>query len=169
MALGKEMMGCSLIEKSLFVSSSKLFLNCTSNNTTFQQKQNRFLVNPVLVPLEQRRVHLRKVSKLAPVVAAISEDLIKAVPDQKEKAVKFKVRAVVTVRNKNKEDFKETLVKHLDAFTEMIGRNVVLQLISTEEDPSKSFSFFWILSLIIHSFLLKKRSFVPISGFSSFG
>ena len=90
-------------------------------------------------------MHLRKVSKLAPVVAAISEDLIKAVPDQKEKAVKFKVRAVVTVRNKNKEDFKETLVKHLDAFTEMIGRNVVLQLISTEENPSKCFSFFWIV------------------------
>ncbi|XWS20064.1 hypothetical protein CRYUN_Cryun31cG0069400 [Craigia yunnanensis] len=135
MALGKEMMGCSLIEKSSFVSSSKLFLNCTSNNTTFQQKKNRFLVNPVLVPLEQRRVHLRKVSKLAPVVAAISEDLIKAVPDQKEKPVKFKVRAVVTVRNKNKEDFKETLVKHLDALNYKIGRNVVLELISTEEDP----------------------------------
>ena len=144
MALATEMMGCSLIEKSSFLSSSKLWLNCISNNTTFLQKQNRFLFNPVLVPLEQRRVHLRKVFKSS-VVAAISEDLIKAVPDQKEKAVKFKVRAVVTVRNKNKEDFKETLVKHLDAFTEMIGRNVVLQLISTEENPSKCFSFFWIV------------------------
>ncbi|XVE88618.1 hypothetical protein DITRI_Ditri19aG0084000 [Diplodiscus trichospermus] len=133
MALAKEMMGSSLIERSSFVSSSKLFLNFTSKNATFQQKQNRFLVNPALVPLEQRRVHMRKVAK--PPVAAISEDLIKSVPDQKEKAVQFKVRAAVTVRNKNKEDFKETLVKHLDAFTDKIGRNVVLELISTEEDP----------------------------------
>lgn len=71
-----------------------------------------------------------------PVVAAISEDLdlVKVVP---EKAVKFKVRAVVTVRNKNKEDFKETLVKHLDAFTDKIGRNVALELISTDYDPSE--------------------------------
>ncbi|XWS18807.1 hypothetical protein CRYUN_Cryun32bG0076700 [Craigia yunnanensis] len=134
MALAKEMMGCSLIERSSFVSSSKVFLNCTSNNiTTFQQKPNRFLVNPVLFPLDQRKVHLRKVAN--PPVAAISEDLIEYVPDQKEKAVKFKVRAAVTVRNKNKEDFKETLVKHLDAFTDKIGRNIVLELISTEEDP----------------------------------
>lgn len=77
-------------------------------------------------------------------MAAISEDLVKAsspssVPAA-EKAVRFKVRAVVTVRNKIKEDFKETLVKHLDALTDRIGRNVVLELISTEIDPSKSLS-----------------------------
>ncbi|OMO66150.1 Lipoxygenase [Corchorus olitorius] len=132
MALAKEIMGCSLIERSSFVSSSsKVFLNCTSTsyNTFHNKKQQQ---NQFFVPL-------RKVSKL-PVVAAISEDLIKAVPksvpsDQKEKAVTFKVRAAVTVRNKNKEDFKQTLVKHLDAFTDKIGRNVVLELISTEEDP----------------------------------
>ncbi|KAB2061012.1 hypothetical protein ES319_A10G058400v1 [Gossypium barbadense] len=132
MAVAKEMMGCSS-----FVSSSKVFLNSTYG---FQQKQNRFLfVKPVWVPMEQkRRVHLRKAAKV-PVVAAISEDLIKAkakaVPAQKEKAVEFKVTATITIRNKNKEDFKETLVKHFDAFTDMIGRNVVLELISTEEDP----------------------------------
>jgi hypothetical protein len=31
-------------------------------------------------------------------------------------------------------------VKHLDALTDRIGRNVVLQLFSTEIDPSKNFS-----------------------------
>ncbi|OMP06843.1 Lipoxygenase, partial [Corchorus capsularis] len=129
MALAKEIMGCSLMERSSFVSSSsKVFLNCTSTSyNTFHNKK------------QQQNFPLRKVSKL-PVVAAISEDLIKAVPNsvpagQKEKAVTFKVRAAVTVRNKNKEDFKQTLVKHLDAFTDKIGRNVVLELISTEEDP----------------------------------
>lgn len=74
---------------------------------------------------------MKKVLK-APVVAAISEDLIRITP---EKAVKFKVRAVVTVRNKNKEDLKESLLKQLDAFTDKIGRNVVLELISSEIDP----------------------------------
>uniref|UniRef100_A0A5B6YZ35 Lipoxygenase n=1 Tax=Davidia involucrata TaxID=16924 RepID=A0A5B6YZ35_DAVIN len=49
--------------------------------------------------------------------------------------MKFKVRAVVIVRNKHKEDLKETIVKKLDAFTDKIGRNVVLELVSTEIDP----------------------------------
>ncbi|GMI89991.1 lipoxygenase 3, Arabidopsis thaliana lipoxygenase 3 [Hibiscus trionum] len=118
MALAKEMMGCSLIQRSSFVSSSKVFLNCSGNATCFRQRQNRFPPLPA--------VHLRKVFK-TPVVAAVSEDLIKALPNHKEKAVEFKVRAAVTIRNKNKEDFKKTLVKHFDAFTDMLGRNVVLE------------------------------------------
>ncbi|WVZ25533.1 hypothetical protein V8G54_004077 [Vigna mungo] len=52
-----------------------------------------------------------------------------------EKPVKFKVRAVITVRNKIKEDLKETIVKHIDALADKIGRNVVLELVSTEIDP----------------------------------
>ncbi|KAK8477336.1 hypothetical protein V6N13_033849 [Hibiscus sabdariffa] len=61
----------------------------------------------------------------------------KVEPHQNDQSVKFKVRAAVTVRNKNREDFKETLMKHWDAFTDKIGRNVVLELISTEEDPTE--------------------------------
>ncbi|KAK8514216.1 hypothetical protein V6N13_063119 [Hibiscus sabdariffa] len=134
MAAAKEMMGWSLIQRSSFDS--------TTTGFQFQQNHNRFLVNPVLLPSKQKRVHMRRVAKV-PVVAAVSENLIKAVPDQTDESAKFKVRAVVTVRNKNKEDFKETLMKHLDAFTDKIGRNVVLELISTEEDdktkaPKKS-------------------------------
>ncbi|KAL5172259.1 Aminopeptidase M1 [Glycine soja] len=53
-----------------------------------------------------------------------------------KKPLQFKVRAVVTVRNKIKEDFKETMLKHLDAINDSIGtRNVVLELINTEIDP----------------------------------
>lgn len=134
MAISKEIMGGSMIERSSFVSSTNVFLN--------QKKQNMLIVNPVLVPLERRRVvvPLRKVVK-GP-VAAVSEDLVKAVPFSvpAEKAEKFKVRAVVTVKNKSKEDFKDTIVKNLDAFTDKIGRNIVLQLVSTEIDPSKPIS-----------------------------
>ena len=131
MSFAKEIMGCSIIEKTSFASSSKVFLN-----HNFQKRQGQFCVRPVLVPLERRVVR--------GTVAAISEDLVlKSVPSvPAEKPVKFKVRAVVTVRNKNKEDLKESLVKQLDAFTDKIGRNVVLELVSTEIDPSKPiFSF----------------------------
>ncbi|XP_050285261.1 linoleate 13S-lipoxygenase 3-1, chloroplastic-like [Quercus robur] len=130
MAMGKEIMGCSIIERSSFVSSTKVFLNHGKNNNN-----NMFLVKP----LQKRRVlvPLRKVVK-HPVVAAVSENLVKAVPIVSvpvEKAEKFKVRAVVTVKNKNKEEFKDKIAKHFDAFTDKIGRNIVLQLVSTEIDP----------------------------------
>jgi lipoxygenase len=93
------------------------------------------------VPLQQirRQEQVRRVVK-GPPVAVISEDIIKANNNTSlpVKAVKFKVRALVTVRNKHKEDLKETIVKRLDALTDnIIGRNVVLELISTEVDPSK--------------------------------
>eukprot|EP00257_Ricinus_communis_P028341 XP_025015755.1 linoleate 13S-lipoxygenase 3-1, chloroplastic [Ricinus communis] len=136
MALAKEFMGSSLIDKSSFVSTSKAVFF----NHNFPQK-NQFLVStpPGFVSLQQRKiVNVKRIVKKGP-VAAISEDLIKANNSHDitvtEKAVKFKVRAVVTVRNKHKEDFKETIAKQLDAFADKIGRNVVLELISTEVDP----------------------------------
>ncbi|GER28382.1 lipoxygenase [Striga asiatica] len=124
MALAREIMGFSLIERSSFLdaSSSRLLLN---------RPKNRFFV-----PRGGRRVQPvvnRAVKGTTPVAAIIEDlDLVKVVP---EKAVKFKVRAVVTVRNKNKEDFNEALVKHLDSFADKIGRNVVLELISNDIDP----------------------------------
>ena len=131
MAMGKEIMGGSMIERSSFVSSTKVFLNHGKNN-------NMFLVKH----LEKRRaaVPLRKVVK-GPVVAAVSEDLVKSVPVVSVTAEKFRVRAVVTVENKNKQDFKDKIVKHLDCLTDNIGRNIVLQLVSTEIDPSKPISY----------------------------
>ncbi|PON83576.1 Lipoxygenase [Trema orientale] len=137
MALAKEILGSAIIERTSLVSSSSY--SKVSVNQSFSRKQSQFLVSPVLVPLEQRKaVHLRKAVR-GP-VAAVSEDLVRkpAVPSSapvESKPVKFRVRAVVTVRNKIKEDLQETLVKHLDALIDKIGRNVVLELISTEKDP----------------------------------
>ncbi|XP_010273845.1 PREDICTED: linoleate 13S-lipoxygenase 3-1, chloroplastic-like [Nelumbo nucifera] len=121
MAGMKQITGCSLIERTSFLPSSRFLLNNHFNQQWFR---------PAVVPLRERRVHLRKAARTP--VAAISEKLVKVEP---EKPVKFKVRAVVTVRKKNKEDFKETIARHLDSFTDMIGWNVVLQIVSTEVDP----------------------------------
>ncbi|KAK6796049.1 hypothetical protein RDI58_009504 [Solanum bulbocastanum] len=121
MALAKEIMGISLLEKSSSFTNSSSMALFNRNN---YHKENHLWFNQQF----QGRRNLFRQSTMA----AISENLIKVVP---EKAVKFKVRAVVTVRNKNKEDLKETIVKHLDAFTDKIGRNVTLELISTDMDP----------------------------------
>nr|VDD58707.1 unnamed protein product [Brassica oleracea] len=130
MALAKELMGYPLTSKRpLLVWSASHFKKRT--------QPAQFSIKPF-----DRRPRTSK----SGVVAAISEDLVKTLrfntttgdrksEEEEKAAVKFKVRAVVTVRNKNKEDFKETLVKHLDAFGDKIGRNVVLELVSTELDP----------------------------------
>ncbi|KAG7025897.1 Linoleate 13S-lipoxygenase 3-1, chloroplastic, partial [Cucurbita argyrosperma subsp. argyrosperma] len=136
MALANEILGSSFLHKSPLVSQSKLFQTTLSS-------ANQFM--PIWgFPDKKRKVVLVRKAVKGP-VAAISEDLdlglgldlVKPVP-LVEKPVEFKVRAVVTIRNKNKEDFKETIFKHLDAFTDRIGQNVVLQLISTEIDPRRN-------------------------------
>lgn len=138
MALAKEMMGYSMIERSPWLASSKK-LRLKYRDNSLPQRKTQLRINPGSVFLEHRRTN-------PVVVAALSEDLIKSIGssnsssgrENENKAVKFKVRAVMTVRNKSKQDLKDTIVKHLDAFSEKIGRNVVLELISsTEIDPSK--------------------------------
>ena len=136
MALTKEIVGSSfMINGSSFLFSSKVPLNRNSI-------EKCFLVRPRLDLLERRSLlHSRK--DLKGPVAAISEDLFKAAVPllPVDKPVKFRVRAVITVRNKIKEELRETIVKHLDAFTDKIGRNVALQLVSTQIDPSKLHDF----------------------------
>ncbi|XP_038996105.1 linoleate 13S-lipoxygenase 3-1, chloroplastic-like [Hibiscus syriacus] len=135
MAAAKEMMGSSLIQRSSFDSSNR------TTSFLFRQNQNRFLVNHVLLPSKQRSLRLRRaaivpvVVTLITLVVAVSDNLIKVAPDQNDKGVQFKVRAAVIVRNKNNEDLNDALMEHLDAFTDEIERNVVLEIISTEEDP----------------------------------
>ncbi|KAH0916361.1 hypothetical protein HID58_030807, partial [Brassica napus] len=130
MALVKEIMGHPLI-------SGRPSLVFSASHFKKKTQTTQFSIKPF-----DRRP---KTSKSG-VVSAISEDLVKTLrfstttgdrksEEEEKAAVKFKVRAVVTVRNKNKEDFKETLFKHLDAFGDKIGRNIVLELISTELDP----------------------------------
>lgn len=129
MAGAKQILGSSMMERSSLVPSTGFLLT-----QRFRQQKNQLHFPPVLVPSVKRGLHSRRTAKT--VVAAVSEKIAKTVP---EKPVKFKVRAVLTVRKKNKEDLKETFVNHFDALTEKIGRKVGLQLFSSEINPSKLF------------------------------
>lgn len=160
MALANEIIGSSFLHKTSLVSQSQLFQSGGLEKQFFK---------PIwVVPVEKRKVVAQLRKAVNSPVAAISEDLVKAVP-LADKPVKNKVRAVVTIRNKNKEDIKETIVKQLDAFTDRIGQNVVLQLISTEIDPSESFfpsfSCFFFFSF---QFLDVLYSSFPLLGFFLF-
>jgi hypothetical protein len=46
-------------------------------------------------------------------------------------------RAVVTVRRKRKDDAKGRVAEQMDAYADKLGRSVLLELVSTETDPSK--------------------------------
>ncbi|GKA76598.1 linoleate 13S-lipoxygenase 3-1, chloroplastic [Tanacetum coccineum] len=123
MALAKELMGTSIL----------------------QENQPSFTNSKALKPMHQNHVSIsqngsfRIRTKVVVVKSAISEDIAKFVTKSGEKdskKVSFKVRGVLTVRNKVQEDFKETLVKKIDAFADqLIGRNVVLELFSLDIDP----------------------------------
>lgn len=144
MAGAKEIMGTSIMERS---SSTKLLIQRFNH----QRRKAEF------VKFNKGK---RLLNGVKPIIAAVSEDyyLINTSPpsdlslnlnDNQSGDPKLKIRAVVTVRKKIKEDFKEAFVKHFDNFAEKFGRNVVLQLVSTEVDPSM---FLFIFSFILISF-----------------
>ncbi|XP_057535610.1 linoleate 13S-lipoxygenase 3-1, chloroplastic [Amaranthus tricolor] len=129
MAVAKEIMSIPLIERSLLISSTNLI-------QTFHKRKS---------PVYSKPFRGKRLSVVKP-LAAVSEEyyLIKTSPpsdlrinhhDHNSGDSKLKVRAVVTVRNKNKQDFKESVVRHFDNLADKIGRNVVLQLVSTQIDP----------------------------------
>ncbi|MED6204734.1 hypothetical protein PIB30_011707 [Stylosanthes scabra] len=139
MAFTKEIMGSSLIHRSpqWLLSSSSNSSNSKPPLFHFLQMRNENTTSNVRL--------ITKASAAAFPFAPVTQDLLNKAPStsttpslraNKEKPVQFKVRAVVTVRNKIKEDFQETVVKHFDAIADsMIGRCIFLELISTDIDP----------------------------------
>lgn len=135
MAVCNEITGLSQLERSSFAPAPSSFL--------LRGKQRRLcFASPALVSMEQTR-RRRRSCRSTKVVAAISEDVVNLVVGKPE-PVKFTVRAAVTVRRKSKEDVKEAIANHLDALADKIGRNVVLELISTEINPSKLLFFYFL-------------------------
>ena len=152
MALVREFMGSSshvLDRSSPFTTPSSKILGLNKNLLFYPRTNKRFCVSC----LEKGDSQIKKNGRTSP-ISAISDKMGRIVP---EKPVKFKVRAVVTVRNKNKEDFRETIVKQLDAFSEKIGRNVVLELISSDTDPSK---LTFLFHLVNHAFPCEEENMI---------
>ncbi|GJS46918.1 hypothetical protein Tco_0597039, partial [Tanacetum coccineum] len=121
MALAKELMGTSILQE-----------NQPSFHNSVKPMHHH---NHVSIP-ENGSFRIR--TKAVVVKSTIIEDIAKFVTksEKDSKKVSFKVRVVLTVRNKVQEDFKETLVKKIDAFADqLIGRNVVLELFSLDIDP----------------------------------
>lgn len=119
MAATKELLTSSFLQR------SPLFPPLSSQNLSFQSRQRSCVVT-------------RRQSKSTVIATAVTENFIKVASKVAvEKPVKFKVRASVTVRRKAKEGLKETIGNQLDAFSDKIGRNIVLELVSNEIDQSK--------------------------------
>ncbi|PKA47033.1 putative lipoxygenase 6 [Apostasia shenzhenica] len=111
------------LSSSLLKRSSSLFLSGGE-----QSKLNLFATKPN----NQAERTLQR-----PLVAAamIAERPVVSAPVEKEKPVKFKVRAAVTVRRKKKQSMKEKVEGQLDAFADMLGQSIMLELFGTEIDP----------------------------------
>ncbi|KAK7277039.1 hypothetical protein RIF29_18188 [Crotalaria pallida] len=119
---------------SLFQHNNPMLLLHQNNRTTSSTTRTRQVVMMRLGSTNKKGATTRFP------VEAISEDLIKpyvyySSASSDSNKPQFKVTAVVTVRNNTTHDFKDCIAKHIDAITDKIGRNVVLQLISTQIDP----------------------------------
>lgn len=128
MAMCKDVAGFSLMEK------SSSFLPCTKSVFLRHRGQGKPGLSPA--PVNKKRAAISVKPMRGPVVAAVIEDVV--VKSAVTKTQQFNVAAVVTVRRKIKEDLKGSILEQLDAWSEKLGRNVVLELVSTEIDPSKN-------------------------------
>ncbi|XP_020586977.1 probable lipoxygenase 6 [Phalaenopsis equestris] len=81
---------------------------------------------PILFPAKQGGFLSRSLRLMRSPVATLREEVVSLVVG---KPAKIKVRAVITVRKKSKEDLLDAVAKQLDP---KIGKNVVLELISTQ-------------------------------------
>ncbi|XP_042384066.1 putative lipoxygenase 5 [Zingiber officinale] len=122
MAASSEILGSSFLQQTSLLPSW--------NSPLFRRdEQSRLSVTPP--PKQSRRRSCRAVRPpLAAVV--IKERFVKV--EREEKAVKFKVRAAVTVRRKN-EDLGGAIANQVDALCDKLGRSVLMELVSTEMDP----------------------------------
>ncbi|KAJ0987333.1 hypothetical protein J5N97_005689 [Dioscorea zingiberensis] len=128
MAATKELLSSSfLVQRSSPISS-------TSSLLLLHRDHNKLCFSPTFAPLRPKNNNLNvKRAVRRPVAAVVSEKMVMSTAV--ERPVKFKVRASVTVKRKMKKDLKESFFDQLDAFTDKIGRNIVLELVSTDIDP----------------------------------
>lgn len=127
MALAGEVAGASILGRSSLLPDPKIL--------TLGMKRSSSLGSstPSLFLVRRGKFASRSLRITRPPVATISEEVLSLVVG---KPTKIQVRAVITVRKKSKEDFRDAIANQLDALSDKIGRNVGLELISTEINKS---------------------------------
>ncbi|CAD5165103.1 unnamed protein product [Musa acuminata subsp. malaccensis] len=122
-----EMLGSSLLRTTtplLRSSSSSLFPGDRPSDLLFSHAS---------FPSRQRIGLARRVVRSPVAAVVLTERFVRT--EAEEKPVWFKVQAAVTVRRRKQEDLKESIANQVDAFLDKMGKNVVMELVSTEIDP----------------------------------
>lgn len=109
-----------------------LFLPGMGMNSKFPRREQRRRTIS-LVPISQKQQDSDRHPRGGRFRLAVPEKPSPAV--YPEKPVQFDVKAIITVRRKRKEAFRETIEKHLDSLFDAVGSNIVLQLVSEKIDP----------------------------------
>lgn len=97
-------------------------------------RANHLCLPPASLPLEQGRGYRARKSRKVATSATATED--KTVRVETEKPAQLRISVTVTVRRKKKEDIGEVIANQIDAWADKMGRSIVLELVSTEIDPS---------------------------------
>eukprot|EP01018_Ginkgo_biloba_P004876 Gb_16198 [translate_table: standard] len=111
-------------ERSLFVPRRYAILDQEPKKISFSKRK----------PRSQQNDQASFGRKLSQPVRAVFTDKRPAV--EPEKAVQFNVKAIVTIRKKQKEGLREVIEKHWDSLIDGIGQNILLQLVSDRIDPT---------------------------------
>uniref|UniRef100_A0A0D6QX05 Lipoxygenase n=1 Tax=Araucaria cunninghamii TaxID=56994 RepID=A0A0D6QX05_ARACU len=129
--------GLKLRQASWSVGRSQLAPSVGESHSTPRKSKKK---NKIVVRASQQKENgWEQLARRAnyPVLRAVLSD--KVAPAMgvaaREKPVKLGLQAIVTVRRKRKEDMAESLERHWDSLADIIGLNVVLQLVSENIDP----------------------------------
>jgi hypothetical protein len=143
MAMAKEILGASLLEKYNVNHWSKPVPRL---GYLIQQHQSMLSSYPTFFSSSKRELLQRNNVKRKAVATLNIEDQSTGVIV--EKPITYKVNALVNVRYDKTEDVKETMLQVFDAFNNSTQKALILQLLSTEIDPSKQFTFLLLLTKI---------------------
>ncbi|RWW51897.1 hypothetical protein BHE74_00041725, partial [Ensete ventricosum] len=125
------MLGSSLVR----TTTTTTLLRSSSSSLFPGGRPSDLLFSRASFPSRQRVGLARRVVRSPVASVVLTERCVRT--EAEEKPVWFKVRAAVTVRRRKQEDLKERIASQLDAFLDKMGKNVVMELLSTEMNPSR--------------------------------
>ena len=143
MAMAKEILGASLLEKYNVNHWSKPVPRL---GYLIRQHQSMLSSYHTFFSSSKRELLQRNNVKRKAVATLNIEDQSTGVIV--EKPITYKVNALVNVRYDKTEDVKEMMLQVFASFNNSTQRALILQLLSTEIDPSKQFTFLLLLTKV---------------------